>query len=54
MRFPDSPRQSWGINFMRNIRRKNEQVFWDSNRRVYGEMSDLEDNFNPEAGLSWA
>ncbi len=28
VRFPDAPRQSWGINFMRNIRRKNEQVFW--------------------------
>ena len=28
VRFPDAPRQSWGINFMRNIRRKNERVFW--------------------------
>ena len=28
LRFPDSDPQTWGINFMRNIRRKNEQVFW--------------------------
>jgi hypothetical protein len=28
LRSPDVASQSWGINFMRNIRRKNEQVFW--------------------------
>jgi hypothetical protein len=28
IRFPDADPQSWGVNFMRNIRRKNEQVFW--------------------------
>ncbi|MBI2402057.1 MAG: carbohydrate binding family 9 domain-containing protein [Gemmatimonadetes bacterium] len=28
LRFPDAATQDWGINFMRNIRRKNEQVFW--------------------------
>ena len=28
LRFPDRDPQSWGINFMRNISRKNEQVFW--------------------------
>ena len=28
MRFPQAERQVWGVNFMRNIRRKNEQVFW--------------------------
>ena len=28
LRFPKAERQVWGINFMRNIRRKNEQVFW--------------------------
>ena len=28
MRFPETDRQVWGLNFMRNIRRKNEQVFW--------------------------
>ncbi|MXW09226.1 MAG: hypothetical protein F4X47_10850 [Gammaproteobacteria bacterium] len=28
LRFPDEERQEWGINFMRNIRRKNEQAFW--------------------------
>jgi TolB-like protein len=28
MRFPEADHQVWGVNFMRNIRRKNEQVFW--------------------------
>lgn len=28
IRFPDHDPQSWGVNFMRDIRRKNEQVFW--------------------------
>ena len=28
LRFPRTERQVWGVNFMRNIRRKNEQVFW--------------------------
>ena len=28
LRSPDVDAQTWGINFMRNIRRKNEQVFW--------------------------
>ena len=28
MRFPEADRQVWGVNVMRNIRRKNEQVFW--------------------------
>ena len=28
LRFRQEEEQSWGINFMRNIRRKNEQVFW--------------------------
>ena len=28
LRFPENDQQSWGVNFMRNIRRKNEQVFW--------------------------
>ena len=28
LRFPKTDRQVWGVNFMRNIRRKNEQVFW--------------------------
>ena len=35
VRFPDSPKQSWGINFMRNIRRKNEKVFWAPIPRAY-------------------
>ncbi|MCZ6486464.1 MAG: DUF5916 domain-containing protein [Acidobacteria bacterium] len=28
IRFQQGEMQTWGINFMRNIRRKNEQVFW--------------------------
>ena len=28
LRFPRAEQQVWGVNFMRNIRRKNEQVFW--------------------------
>ncbi|MEO5740904.1 MAG: DUF5916 domain-containing protein [Vicinamibacterales bacterium] len=28
LRSPDVASQTWGVNFMRNIRRKNEQVFW--------------------------
>jgi len=28
LRFPRTDPQVWGINFMRNIRQKNEQVFW--------------------------
>ena len=36
MRFPDADRQVWGVNFMRNIRRKNEQVFWAPIEKGYG------------------
>ena len=36
MRFPETDRQVWGINFMRNIRRKNEQVFWAPIEKGYG------------------
>ena len=28
LRFPRTEEQVWGVNFMRNIRRKNEQVYW--------------------------
>src|SRR5438552_4417392 len=28
LRFKDGEEQTWGVNFMRNIRRNNEQVFW--------------------------
>ncbi len=28
LRFPDADPQSWGINLMRNISRKNEQAYW--------------------------
>jgi hypothetical protein len=36
LRFPDAEPQSWGMNVMRNIRRKNEQVFWAPIPRAYG------------------
>ena len=50
VRFPDAERQDWGINFMRNIRRKNEQVFWAPIPKAYsltrvslaGSLTDLE------------
>ena len=35
VRFPAAERQEWGINFMRNIRRKNEQVFWAPVPKAY-------------------
>ncbi len=35
VRFPESNLQQWGINFMRNIRRKNEQVFWAPIPKAY-------------------
>jgi Domain of unknown function (DUF5916) len=28
LRFPTSPEQTWGVNFQRNIRRKNERAYW--------------------------
>jgi len=36
LRFPESYPQSWGINFMRNISRKNEQVFWAPIPKPFG------------------
>ena len=35
LRFPRAERQVWGVNFMRNIRRKNEQVFWAPIPKAY-------------------
>lgn len=35
LRFSDAADQQWGINFMRNIRRKNEQVFWAPIPKAY-------------------
>ena len=32
---PTRAEQTWGINFMRNIRRKNEQVFWAPIPKAY-------------------
>lgn len=28
LRFPNRPNQSWGLQIMRNIRRKNEEIYW--------------------------
>ncbi len=50
LRFPDTSRQDWGLNFMRNIRRKNEQAFWAQIPKAYtltrvslaGSLRDLE------------
>jgi hypothetical protein len=36
VRFRDTVDQTWGLNFMRNIRRKNEQVFWAPIPKAYG------------------
>ena len=35
IRFSDASEQVWGLNFMRNIRRKNEQVFWAPIPKAY-------------------
>ena len=34
LRYGDKP-QTWGVNFQRNIRRKNEEVFWAPIERIY-------------------
>lgn len=36
LRFPESDPQSWGINLMRNISRKNEQSFWAPIPKPFG------------------
>ena len=35
LKFPDKVFQNWGINLERNIRRKQEQVFWQGWSRNY-------------------
>jgi Domain of unknown function (DUF5916)/Carbohydrate family 9 binding domain-like len=35
LRFADTGPQTWGLNIMRNIRRKNEQVFWAPIPKAY-------------------
>ena len=35
LRSPDVESQAWGVNFMRNISRKNEQVFWAAIPKPY-------------------
>ena len=36
LRFPQADTQSWGVNLMRNIGRKNEQAFWAPIPKAYG------------------
>ncbi len=36
LRFPEASQQTWGANFVRSIRRKNEQVFWAPIPKAYG------------------
>ena len=38
LRSPDVPVQAWGINFARNIRRKNEVVYWSPIPKPYSLM----------------
>lgn len=38
VRSPDEPLQAWGINLMRNIRHKNEQVYWAPIPKPYSLM----------------
>ena len=53
IRYASGPNQVWGINFKRNIRRKNEQVFWAPVSRGFqfhrvslaGELHDLDVRF---------
>ncbi len=35
LRMPDEEKQVWGIDFKRNIRRKNEEVIWSNYRRNF-------------------
>jgi hypothetical protein len=36
LKFPRTPVQTWGINFQRNLRRRNEDSFWAPLPRIYG------------------
>jgi hypothetical protein len=36
LKFPRTPTQTWGINFQRNLRRRNEDSFWAPVPRIYG------------------
>ncbi len=36
LKFPRSPVQTWGVNFQRNLRRRNEDSFWSPLPRIYG------------------
>ena len=35
LRFPSSTQQTWGVNFQRNIRRRNERSYWAAIPRQY-------------------
>lgn len=35
LKFPTTDQQTWGVNFSRNIRRKNEETFWAPIPRIY-------------------
>ena len=35
LRFPSGAAQTWGVNFQRNIRRRNERAFWTRMPRLY-------------------
>ncbi len=35
LRYPRNPDQDWGVNFQRNIRRRNEQAYWSPLPRQY-------------------
>jgi hypothetical protein len=36
LKFPRTPVQTWGINFQRGLRRRNEDSFWSPLPRIYG------------------
>ena len=35
LRFSDADAQTWGINFLRRVRRRNEDSFWAPLPRIY-------------------
>jgi hypothetical protein len=53
VRSPEMADQTWGINFMRSIRRKNEQVYWAPIPKPYGLMQvSLAGQFRGMTGLT--
>ncbi|MFP3947873.1 MAG: DUF5916 domain-containing protein [Longimicrobiales bacterium] len=56
LRFSEASEQQWGVNFMRNIRRKNEQAYWAPMPQAYDLMrvsmaGDLTDLRSLERGM---